>query len=290
MPRDERRARAAEGRDFFLIFNGGTFIERARETQRKVLAALAAAVHAQPPSQLPAAAAAFLSHEHTRDMFAVGGGFPPSSDVGGCFAHAPAGLVLHQLSGRRRRRHRTIFSDEQLAILESTFATNRYPDVALREKLAIQCNLKEERVEVWYKNRRAKERKSVARDSTTIETTPHMPTLAAAGDSGDETRSSGSAPKAWDEASLGGGDLALLPQPPPFQSLPPPPPPPPPIIDINRVHNDNFSLKRPRLALANDDDTGDDENNDAYEPPTLVAQPPPLKRHRTLFVASTGVD
>ncbi|CAB3408403.1 unnamed protein product [Caenorhabditis bovis] len=65
---------------------------------------------------------------------------------------------------RRKRRHRTIFSEEQLSILESTFVSTHYPDVATREKLAIQCALKEERVEVWFKNRRAKERKQKRED------------------------------------------------------------------------------------------------------------------------------
>uniref|UniRef100_A0A0K0G176 Homeobox domain-containing protein n=1 Tax=Strongyloides venezuelensis TaxID=75913 RepID=A0A0K0G176_STRVS len=67
--------------------------------------------------------------------------------------------LLQSLNNKRKRRHRTIFSEDQLAILESTFASTHYPDVILREKLAIQCDLKEERVEVWFKNRRAKERK-----------------------------------------------------------------------------------------------------------------------------------
>ncbi|CAD5207114.1 unnamed protein product [Bursaphelenchus okinawaensis] len=68
--------------------------------------------------------------------------------------------MLHQLSQcRRKRRHRTIFTDEQLGILEHNFAINQYPDMTLREKLALQCDLKEERVEIWFKNRRAKERK-----------------------------------------------------------------------------------------------------------------------------------
>ncbi|VDK60728.1 unnamed protein product [Gongylonema pulchrum] len=50
--------------------------------------------------------------------------------------------------GKRKRRHRTIFSEEQLQILESAFQGTHYPDVMLREKLALQCDLKEERVEV----------------------------------------------------------------------------------------------------------------------------------------------
>jgi len=60
---------------------------------------------------------------------------------------------------KRKRRHRTIFTEEQLAHLESIFYHDQYPDVALRDELAKQLNLKETRIEVWFKNRRAKFRK-----------------------------------------------------------------------------------------------------------------------------------
>uniref|UniRef100_A0A914I417 Homeobox domain-containing protein n=1 Tax=Globodera rostochiensis TaxID=31243 RepID=A0A914I417_GLORO len=60
---------------------------------------------------------------------------------------------------QQQRRHRTIFSGEQLQMLETTFRLVPYPDVRMREQLAARCALRVERVEVWFKNRRAKARK-----------------------------------------------------------------------------------------------------------------------------------
>lgn len=61
--------------------------------------------------------------------------------------HGPTSMFAGP-PAKRKRRHRTIFTEEQLEQLEATFEKTHYPDVVLREQLALKVDLKEERVEV----------------------------------------------------------------------------------------------------------------------------------------------
>ncbi|EDW05114.1 GH25307 [Drosophila grimshawi] len=64
--------------------------------------------------------------------------------------HLGLGHLGHGPPPKRKRRHRTIFTEEQLEQLEATFDKTHYPDVVLREQLALKVDLKEERVEVSF--------------------------------------------------------------------------------------------------------------------------------------------
>ncbi|XP_027777021.2 double homeobox protein A [Marmota flaviventris] len=56
------------------------------------------------------------------------------------------------------RRDRTKFTKEQLKILIDTFNQMPYPNYATKQKLAVEVNTDESRIQVWFQNRRARHR------------------------------------------------------------------------------------------------------------------------------------
>ncbi|KAG8443842.1 hypothetical protein GDO86_009145 [Hymenochirus boettgeri] len=65
-----------------------------------------------------------------------------------------------------QRRKRTFYSQNKLDVLEQFFQTNMYPDIRHREDLAKRIYIPESRIQVWFQNRRAKERRDKAKSNT----------------------------------------------------------------------------------------------------------------------------
>ncbi|KAM9311782.1 paired box protein Pax-4 [Gastrophryne carolinensis] len=74
-----------------------------------------------------------------------------------CVNNTEAQSAVSQTNNHHRNR--TIFSSQQVDILEKEFLQVQYPDLATREKLAADTELPEVTIRIWFSNRRAKWRR-----------------------------------------------------------------------------------------------------------------------------------
>ncbi|KAJ2030436.1 hypothetical protein H4S03_007047 [Coemansia sp. S3946] len=108
-------------------------------------------MHLPPSDQKPAAMDLDSTVDDSGDTPAPTMPSPPDST-------APPAATPTKTGSKQTHRKRARATTEQVAVLESVFMVNRSPASRLREDLAARLGMAPRQVQVWFQNRRAKEK------------------------------------------------------------------------------------------------------------------------------------
>lgn len=76
--------------------------------------------------------------------------------------------LANVISLTHSRRLRTSFTQKQIELLESVFKHTHYPDANIREDISQAASLSDNKIQIWFSNRRAKWRKTSAPQGNTV--------------------------------------------------------------------------------------------------------------------------
>uniref|UniRef100_A0A915E540 Homeobox domain-containing protein n=1 Tax=Ditylenchus dipsaci TaxID=166011 RepID=A0A915E540_9BILA len=139
----------------------------------------------------------------------VNSNFPPNPSfidfAGYAYGPPPSSSGLNH-ADQGGKRERTKFNEYQLRQLERVFEKSQYPQGAQREQLAASLTLTETKIQVWFKNRRAKMRANKKFDELRRQT-PDMHQRRAAGGTEDENEGAKSVKPDKEETTKTGKNL-----------------------------------------------------------------------------------